>query len=104
MILFTAEILFYHNFVVKMHFKKLETGDPFQEVYNTGKRMTHEKKEADKQSVLVYLSHPRYKRSPAWQSQQRCELQDIEIVGHILSSNFSIQFSTDDRSSLFLNR
>lgn len=90
-----------------MHLKKLnqfETGDPFQELYSTERRMSHRKKEADEQPVLVHLSHTLYKCSLAWLSQQRCELQDKEIVGHILSLNFSIQFSTDDRSSLFLNR
>lgn len=106
-ITFLAEVWFYYDFIVNMHLKKLnlfETGDPFQAVYSTERRMIHREREADKQPALVYLSHTLYKRSLAWQSQQRRELQDKEIVAHILSANFSLQFSTDDRSSLFLNR
>lgn len=72
--------------------------------YSTERRMIHRKGEADKQQVLVYLSHTLYKHSLAKQSQQCCELQEKEEVDGILSSNYSLQLSTDDRNSLCLNR
>lgn len=65
--------------------------------------MIHRKGEPDKQQVLGYLSHALYKHSLAQQSQQYCELQEKEEVDGILSSNFSLQLSSDDRISLCIN-
>lgn len=59
-IIFIEKVLVYYDFIVNMHWKyvnRFETGDFFQEVCNTESRMIHRKREADKQPLLVYLSH-----------------------------------------------